>query len=210
MSWIDVSLELSPALPVWPGEPEIDLVRVQSIADGAEANVSHLASGVHIGTHIDAPLHFLDGSASVDQIPLEKLIGPAYVVGHTDAGHVRPETLAAANIPAEARRLLFKSRNSSLWDNPTGFVRDYSALTVEAAQWLVQRKVELVGVDYLSVAPFEATVPTHVQLLGAGVVVVEGLDLRQVEPGWFEMVCLPLRLKGSDGAPARVALRPRA
>jgi arylformamidase len=161
---------------------------------------------VHTGTHVDAPRHFIDGGAGADAIALDALMGSAYVV---DATGVRTDidvrALEALALPRGSKRLLFKTSNSELWSRP-GFNGDFIGLTADAASYLVQRGVRLIGADYLSVAPKSDPAPTHRVLLEAGVVVLEGLDLRQVEPGGYRLVCLPLLLVGSDGAPARAIL----
>ena len=175
--------------------------------DGEEANVSRLQAGVHVGTHIDAPLHFVEGGRSVDAIPLKSLIGRAYVVDLRKADVLDAETLDAARIPPRTRRLLFKTSNSEHWaKGERKFQRDFVAVDASGAEWLVKKGVKLVGVDYLSVAPFRDSVATHRILLKAGIVIVEGLNLAQVSKGRYTLYCLPVKLMGSDGAPARAVL----
>ena len=176
---------------VYPGDPEVRLERVSSIAEGDVANISRLDLGVHSGTHVDAPLHFVDGGASVETLPLDVLVGPCSVV----------EGLEEAAVPAGVERVLFKTPNGRLWERDE-FSEDFVKLDGEAARVLVERGVRLVGIDYLSIGDEEA----HRILLGAGVVAVEGLDLREVEPGEYRLVCAPLKLEGAEGAPARVLL----
>lgn len=203
----DVSVDITPDMPVWPGDPAVVLERVQSIAQGSNANVSQLACGVHIGTHVDAPLHFLDGAGAVETMRLEALTGRAYVVDLRRAGVIDAATLQAARIPSRAQRLLFRTRNSDLWRRgEKTFHKDFVAVDDSGAAWLVGRKIRLVGVDYLSVAPFGRSRPTHEILLKAKVAVVEGLDLSRVPAGAYDLYCLPLKLIGSDGAPARAIL----
>jgi arylformamidase len=195
MRIIDVSVPIRPGMITYPGDPTVELERVSAIVDGALANVSRLEFGVHTGTHVDAPLHFFDGAAATEELPLDALVGAVQVVG--------AETLAADELrrlePAE--RVLFKTANSELWERPE-FSHDFLSLDGEAARVLLEHGVRLVGIDYLSIGDEEA----HRVLLGAGVVTVEGLDLRGVEPGEYQLVCAPLKLVGSDGAPARVLL----
>jgi arylformamidase len=137
-------------------------------------------------------------------------MGDAWVVDATALrATIRPSDLDRLAIPSGETRLLFKTRNSDLWSRD-GFSSDFLAFGADAARWLVDRGVRLIAIDYLSIAPFGDPVDTHRTFLGAGVVVVEGTDLRAVEPGPYELLCLPLRLVGSDGAPARALLRPRA
>lgn len=194
-------------MAVWPGDPAVVLERYQAIRDGDAANVSRLSCGVHVGTHVDAPLHFVEGGASVERLPLDALLGPAWIAEVRDASAIEPRHLEASAIPPGTERLLLKTRNSSYWAEPETFHPDFAALTTAAAQWVVQRRIRLVGVDYLSVQLFDDAEPdTHRTLLGAGVVIVEGLDLRGIDSGPYELCCLPLKLVGSDGAPARVLL----
>lgn len=203
----DISLPISPELPVWPGDPSVVLERFARIEDGETANVSRIAMGVHTGTHVDAPYHFLADGSKADHMQLKDLIGRAYVVYLPEANIITADALQAAEIPPRTRRLLFKTRNSAHWSNKTpGFQEDFVALSADGARYLVERGVRLVGVDYLSVAPFDAAVPTHHVLLEAGVIIVEGLDLSKVAQGRYTLYCLPLLLKGAEGAPARAIL----
>ncbi|HEX9797001.1 MAG TPA: cyclase family protein [Anaerolineales bacterium] len=207
MGWIDISVGISPALPVWPGDPAIELERLASIEAGEEVNISRLASGVHIGTHVDAPKHFLDEGGTVEALSLEALIGPAEVVEISGSATIDAEALAGADIPGGCQRLLLKTSNSQLWSRiEAGFQKDFVAVDDSGAGWLVDHGLRLVGIDYLSIAPWGAAGPTHRTLLRAGVVILEGIDLRQVAPGSYQLVCLPLKLVGSDGAPARAVL----
>jgi arylformamidase len=203
----DISLPISPELPVWPGDPSVVLERFARIEDGETANVSRIAMGVHTGTHVDAPYHFLADGSKVEHMQLKILIGRAYVVHLPEADVITAEVLQAADIPPRTRRLLFKTRNSNHWSNNTaGFQKDFVALSADGANYLVERGVRLVGVDYLSVAPFDAAVPTHQILLRSEVIIVEGLNLSQVAQGRYTLYCLPLFLKGAEGAPARAIL----
>jgi len=207
MQIYDISLNITPSLPVWPGEPRARLEQISSIKEGAVANVTHINMGAHTGTHVDAPLHFIEGGKGVDQIPLDLLIGHAAVIQFSTKEAITADMLREADIPAHAKRLLFKTPNSEYWaKGETEFQRDFVALSADAAEYLVQRGVEVVGVDYLSVAPFEVTIPTHQTLLRAEVLIIEGLDLSQVSPGEYTLHCLPLKIVGVDGAPARALL----
>jgi arylformamidase len=191
MRIVDVSVPVRPGMIVYPGDPEVRLERVSSIADGEGFNLSRLDLGVHSGTHVDAPLHFVEDGASVETLALDVLVGPCVVV----------EGLEVAAVPAGAERVLFKTANSRLWERDE-FSENFLALDGEAARALVAAGVRLVGIDYLTIGDEEA----HRVLLGAGVVAVEGLDLREVEPGDYRLVCAPLKLEGAEGAPARVLL----
>ena len=204
----DISLTLSPDLPTWPGEPRLSLERKRKMEEGSRSNVTHFSAGVHIGTHVDAPYHFLGGNApTVESLPLDVLIGPAAVMVFPDLELITADDLRSAGLPAGVSRLLFKTRNSSLWRRGlTEFQEDFVALSADAAEYLVEQGIRLVGIDYLSVAPFSDAVPPHRILLQAGVVAVEGLDLSEVEAGDYRLYCLPLKIKGSDGAPARAIL----
>ena len=204
----DISVSVSATLPVWPGDPPILLERYMAISAGDVANVSHLACSVHVGTHVDAPIHFVDGSSAVENLPLDILIGPTAVVELLDVDAITADCLEALALPSNMTRLLFKTRNSELWADPRhDFYPDFVALTPDAANWVVRRGIRLLGVDYLSVQRFHDPEPTtHRILLGAGVVIVEGLDLSAVRPGTYQLLCLPLKLVGSDGAPARAVL----
>ena len=203
----DLSVGVSPTLPVWPGNPGIELERVQNMDKGDHANVSRLSLGVHTGTHVDAPVHFINGAKGVDTLPLEVLVGQALVIHLPQAAQVTAADLEGAGIPAGTRRVLIRTRNSTFWANgDTEFHTDFVGVAVDAANWLVAHGVALVGVDYLSVAPWKQSTPTHRALLEAGVVVVEGLNLSGIEPGSYAFTCLPLKLVGSDGAPARAII----
>jgi arylformamidase len=203
----DISVGISPELPIWPGDPPVVIERIKEIVKGEDANVSRLECGVHIGTHVDAPIHFIDGSSSVETMPLRALIGRAYVVHLPNATVIDETTLEKSEIPPRTRRILFRTSNSNYWARgERKFKKDFVAIDASGATWLVRKKVQLVGIDYLSIAPFEASRETHRILLENGVVVVEGLDLSEVSQGRYKIYCLPLKIIGSDGAPARTIL----
>lgn len=204
----DITLTVTPNLPVWPGDPQVSLERFARMEEGAVCNISRMALGVHTGTHMDAPFHFVHGAETIETLPLERLIGPALVVELPQTCmSISAEVLHQAEIPASCTRVLFKTRNSQFWqEQPQAFHTDFTAVAPDGAQWLVEHGVEFVGVDYLSVAAFNQGVPTHQVLLKAGVVILEGVDLNKVPAGWYQLVCLPLKLGGSDGAPARAVL----
>jgi arylformamidase len=195
---IDISVPIRPGMVTYPGDPAVVLERVASLAGGDVANISRLDLGVHTGTHVDAPLHFVEGGAAVDALELDVLVGPARVLDLTAAQRLDATAFEDVEL---SERILLKTRNSQLWERET-FSDESIALTGDAAQDLVDAGVRLVGIDYLSIGDEEA----HQVLLGAGVVPVEGLDLRGVEPGEYQLVCAPLKLVGSDGAPARAFL----
>jgi len=206
MKLIDVTVPLDANLPVYPGNTPFTLEAIKRIARGDSSNVSSLHLSAHAGTHVDAPRHFLDGAGGADSLPIELLLGRARVIEVTSRKGVAPEDLAGYDL-AEDVRVLIKTSNSRLWGSPD-FHQDYVGVTEAGARYLVDHGVKVVGVDYLSVEEFRKPgAPAHHTLLGAGVIVIEGLNLRDVEPGIYEMLCLPLRVVGSDGAPARVILR---
>lgn len=203
----DISVNITPEMPVWPGDPPVTLHRVKSISQGANSNVSRLECNVHIGTHVDAPVHFIDGAASVELLPLRVLTGRVYVVHLPQATVIDEAMLEGAGIPPRTRRILFRTSNSRYWAlGESDFQKDFVAIDASGAAWLARKKVQLVGVDYLSVAPFGDTREPHRILLEKGVVIVEGLDLSEVSHGRYTLYCLPLKLVGSDGAPARAIL----
>lgn len=204
---IDISTPLDQPIPVWPGDPAPEVRRLMTLEAGDDATVSSLSMCVHTGTHIDAPGHFVQGGAAVGDVGLARLVGPARVVAVE--GHcIDASDLAAADIPEGCRRLLLRTSNSALWGQGDDFREDFVALTPEAAQWLVDRGIDLVGIDYLSIERYrEPDNRTHQILLGAGLVVIEGLNLSQAVPGDYELICLPLRLDEAEGAPARAVLR---
>ncbi len=204
----DISLTISEQLPVWPGDPPVELEQIQSMESGDSANVSYLALGVHTGTHVDAPHHFMNDGQTVEAMRLDVLTGPCYVALLPDSIEViDAEVLRKMSLPGDASRILFGTRNSRQWKSPSNqFTEEFVAISGSGARWLIEYGVKLVGVDYLSVAPYKESRLTHEILLGAGVIVVEGLDLSAVPRGFYELYCLPLKLMGADGAPARVIL----
>ena len=208
MGWIDVSVPVRTGMVVYDGDPEVRIEGVLEIARGDPANLSRMELGTHTGTHVDAPRHFIDGGPGADGIPLDALVGPAIVADARGApGDIDAAALAALGVPPGTERLLLRTRNGELWDRGD-FTRDYVGVAEDAARRLVAMGVRLLGIDYLSIAPSADPAPTHRVLLEAGVVVVEGLDLRAAPPGPCELVCLPLRIAGADGAPARALVRP--
>jgi arylformamidase len=202
----DISTPVRSGGVVYPGNPEIDIKLQQAISRGAGANVSSLAFGSHTGTHVDAARHFFDNGQTVDQIPLDRLVGPAILLAFPDdLMSIGAADLEKHDIDAHTRVLL-RTRNSRLLDRPE-FVKDYTYLAPDGAQYLVDRGIELVGVDYYSIEQFHSGHHrTHLTLLERDVVIVEGLDLSEPERGEYQLVCLPLRLAGLDGAPARAIL----
>ena len=205
----DVTVPLSASVPTYPGDPRFEIEFTHRLSEGAPYNLARLSLGAHAGTHVDAPYHFLADGATVDALPLEILMGKARVVELSVRDYIRREDLQALDLRDDLRVLL-KTRMSGQLRSPE-FQEDFVYLSGDAASYLAQAGIKLVGIDYLSVdrygsADFEA----HHALLGAGVVIVEGLDLSEVEPGEYDMTCLPLRIQGGDGSPARVVLKARS
>jgi arylformamidase len=202
----DVSWSIRDGGVAYPGNPEIHIAPQQAISKGAGANVSALALGSHTGTHVDAVKHFIDDGQTVDEIPLEKCIGPAVLLAFPDdAMAVTADMLKQHDLRGQ-KRVLLKTRNSAL-QSRSDFVPDYTYLAPDGAEHLVSLGVELVGIDYLSIEQFHSGHHrTHKALLGAGVVIIEGLALSEPPPGNYELICLPLKLAGLDGAPARAVL----
>jgi len=205
---IDVTLSLRSDMPKWPGSVGVELRRAMSLACGDSANGSVLVCDVHIGTHVDAPRHFLEGGSTVEQLPLDVMVGPCFVAYLPEVEYITSDDLADLDFPSGTERLLLRTGNSTLWAAETReFREDYVALTEDAARWVVGKGVRLIGVDYLSVQRYGDSAATHQILLEAGVVIVEGLNLCEVEAGFYELICLPLKLVDAEGAPARVILR---
>jgi arylformamidase len=205
--WIDISVPIRPGMIVYEGDPPVEVDRAAQISAGDPSNVSRLNLGAHTGTHIDAPVHFIEGAAGIEAIDPGALVGPATVVDATTlSGDIDSAALRDLDLPDRVERFIFKTVNSRLWDLDE-FSPEFIGLTDGAARDLVARGVRLVGIDNLSIAPKADPAPTHLVLLEAGVVILEGLDLRSVDPGEYELVCLPLLIPGSDGAPARALLR---
>lgn len=210
----DLSIPISPDMPVYPGDPSAEVTPASRISQGAGANVSILRFGSHTGTHVDPPFHFIEGGATVDELPLDVLVGEC-LVHKVESPVIRIEDLEG--IPQGTERIIFKTGNSDLWRaagastpirrGKPGFQTDYTYLDPDAAEWLIKLGIRLVGIDYLSIEKLKSgTHPTHTRLLQAGVVIVEGLDCSGVPEGMYTLVCLPLKIKGGDGAPARAIL----
>ncbi|MBA2453098.1 MAG: cyclase family protein [Chloroflexia bacterium] len=206
---MDVTVFMQPGMPQWAGEA-VMATRSLSELPGDEANVAMLTMTTHTGTHVDAPRHFFERSKTLDQIPLDRWVGPCVVADFTGVTtDITADDLDRANIPPNITRLVLKTRNSELWrTHPETFVEDFIAVAPSGARWLVERLIRLVAIDYLSIGSFGPEgVETHRILLGNDVLVVEGLNLTGVPAGAYELLCFPLNLFGLDGAPARVALR---
>lgn len=204
----DISVEITNEIAVWPTDRPPEIRDALKMASGDVANTSDMNMGIHTGTHIDAPYHFDASARGANEIPLETLVGKVLVIQVPGTSHIGVQFLESLNIPRQAERLLFRTINSDRWksDRRT-FHDDYVAVAPEAASWIVSKGVKLVGIDYLSIQPYEDTEQkTHVTLLRAGVIILEGLDLSDVPPGEYRLYCLPLKMASRDGAPARAIL----
>lgn len=207
MKILDISAPLSPSIPVYPGDPAFEIERLSDVEKGDELTLSVIRMCAHTGTHVDAPLHFIPGGATVATWPLGALVGPASVLDLTGVwGEIHARDLERVNPSPTLERILLQTTNSRLWDKP-GFRAELVGLAPDAARWLIDRGVKLVGIDYLSIERFGAVpVETHPILLGAGVVILEGLDLRHIAPGRYTLCCLPLSIAHAEGSPARAIL----
>ncbi len=201
----DVSVRVESGMHCYPGDPVLETRRVRAIAEGDAANLTHLSLGAHTGTHVDAPAHFIDGAPTLEQVPLDRFVGPATVLDLCGRRAIDADALRGHDLPAGGI-VLFKTDNSELWAKP-GFDEGFTYLTYDAAELLVSRRVRTVGIDYLSIERFGSRdFAVHKLLLGHGVPIIEGLDLRAISAGAYTLVCLPLNLQRVDGAPARAIL----
>ncbi|HAR94493.1 MAG TPA: arylformamidase [Deltaproteobacteria bacterium] len=204
--WIDVSVPLVNGMISYPGDPPVEISRLPANHD-EDPMISRLSASVHLGTHIDAPLHYIPEGKGIDLMPAAAMIGPARVIGIADPHVISVNDLQAHSL-SPGERILFKTRNSSLWESPV-FREDYVYLSTEGASFLAEKGVLALGIDYLSIGGFNTNEPeVHRILLEAGVWIIEGLNLRGVEPGQYDLVCMPLRIIGVEAAPARVMIRP--
>jgi len=205
--WIDISVPLYSGMAVWPGDTPFERTNALEIARGNQCNLSQISTTAHVGTHMDAPCHYLEGGAGMETMPITASIGRARVVAIRDPELIRTSELEPLHL-AKGERVLFKTRNSEHCWKTDHFQKKYIYIPPETAHYLVRRGVQTVGIDYLSVGGFEhGGAETHRILLEAGIWIIEGLNLQHVEPGDYELVCLPLKITGSDGAPARAVLR---
>lgn len=206
--WIDVTIPIRGGMVHFPGDPGVELRRVKAIDKGDSATVSHVALGVHTGTHVDAPVHFIAATSGVDEIPIDAMIGPARILDLGSVEGCTASDLADHDITPGERILLRTLNSTRAWQGDEFYER-YAHLTTSAAQLLADRRVRMIGIDYLSIGRGETGPEVHRTLLAAGIVIVEGLDLSRVGPGRYDLICMPMRILGCDGAPARVAVRRR-
>lgn len=208
-NWIDVTVPIRDQMVHWPGDPGIELTHTSHLERGDPATVSKLSLGVHTGTHVDAPLHFIPGTPGIDEIDLSNVLGVARVIEIEDTESVKPDELRRHDLrPGD--RILFKTRNSEECWNSDVFVPSYVYLSLDGARYMAEHNVRTVGIDYLSIGGGGEGAATHHVLLERRICIIEGLRLSGIAAGEYDLICLPLRIKGGDGAPARVLLRPRA
>jgi len=204
---LDISVPLHGGLPLWPGSRPIHIERVMDLAGGDDANVSELTIDLHSGTHIDAPLHFIQEGATTEEVPLEKMVGNCFIADFRGLHAISGADLENADIPAGVKRLLLKTDNSSRWgDFAQPFRSDFCALTPDAAQWIVRRDLMLIGIDGPSIQLYEDPYDTHIVLLQNQIVILENLNLLEAEPGPAHLICLPLRVRGVEAVPVRAVL----
>ncbi len=206
--WIDISVPLTDGMVHWPDDPSVEIKQILSMKKGDECNLTHLSMAAHTGTHMDAPSHFKKSGASIDKMPLTATIGKARVIEITHNEIITLEEIRPHRI-RKGERILFKTRNSkNRWDNKP-FKTNFVHLSTDAAQYLSDRKVQTIGIDYLSIGGYDGNVTeVHDIILKAGIWVIEGLNLSKVNSGKYELNCLPIKIAGSDGAPARALIRP--
>lgn len=210
MQFHDISVPLSKNTPIYPGDPELNIESWKSLANGDGANVTYLRLGAHTATHVDAPAHFIRDASRVDSLPLDYLIGPAEVVEVPDTYNIVDVDFVTRSVKQGTERVLFKTRNSGFWREGNTFRKDFTHLDLPAANYLVDLGIKLVGIDYLSIEKFRSpNHETHLAFLTKGIVILEGLNLSNITPGSYELICLPLKLADGDGdgAPARAVLR---
>jgi len=205
--WIDISVPVRNGMVHWPGDPAFHIERAEDQDKGDQANVSRMSLGVHTGTHMDAPVHYIRNAPGIDAMPIDAAIGPARVIAIQDDQSVKRAELIPHSIQ-RGERILFRTKNSEHSWSSDQFDENFVYISRDAARYLAECGVRTVGVDYLSVGGYRNDGPeTHEALLGAGIWIIEGLNLREIEPGDYDLICLPLKLDGSDGSPARAVLR---
>ena len=206
-SWIDVTVPLRDAMVHWPGDPPVNIKRIRDLEKGDGNTISQMSLATHAGTHMDAPAHFIRKGTTIDKMPIDATVGRTRVIEIFDKESIKIEELADHKI-RRGERIIFKTRNSTRAWKTDRFIEDFVYISLKAADFLVKRGVKTIGVDYLSVGGFKRDgSDVHRKLLGAGIWVIEGLDLSKVQPGRYELICLPLKIDRADGAPARVVLR---
>jgi len=207
MHIFDITLPVSAALVVWPGDPAVQIEKISDVDKGDSLSLTQMTLRAHVGTHLDAPCHFIKGGSGVEALDLNLLVGTAYVAESLKTDAITASVLDDLAIPANTQRLLLHTRNSDHWTRLNDpFDENYVAISPDGAQWIVDHGIKLVGIDYVSVGSFQDAAPTHYILLGAGVIAVEGLNLAGIIAGEYQLYCLPMKLVGADGAPVRAIL----
>jgi arylformamidase len=206
--FIDVTLPVRPGMLTYPGDPVVTIERTSDMRNGDVSNLSAVSMSTHAGTHVDPPIHFVEDGATIDEVPLERLVGEALVVDMRGIGTIGAKELEALALPTSLERLLFLTDWSARWAEPSpAFPATFTCVSVEGARWLIARGIRLVGTDFISIETADdATFPVHRALLGAAIAIVEGLDLRDVPAGRYTLWCLPIKIHEGDGGPARVVL----
>lgn len=208
MKIFDITIPLSSQTPVWAGEESVSITEIERIANGDEYNVSGFSMGAHAGTHIDAPYHVDGHGKTVDQIPVEQFIGKAQIIQIADEiESITSQVLQSCQIEEDIHALIFKTGNSKFWkQKPVQFRDDFTALDSSAAEWIAEREIKVVGIDWFSISTMDDLFEPHKILLESGIVIIENLDLSEIQAGIYMLFCLPLKLVGTDGAPARAIL----
>ena len=207
MRIIDISVPIDDKAPLWPGNIGPKTKRLSNIENGSEYNETSIEMNVHTGTHIDAPLHFIKNGQSIDKMNPSIFIGSVFIVHLPDVREITAKDLEKINLPKNVNRILFKTSNSLLWNKDNSeFEKEYVGITSDAATWLVEKKITLVGIDYISIATFKETVEVHNILLKEGIAVLEAINLINVEGDNYKLVCLPIKITNAEGAPARAVL----
>ena len=205
--WTDISLPIHTGRIVWPGDPEVKVEKILQIDKGDICNTRHISTPVHVGTHVDAPLHFIEGGDGIETLPLSSLAGRARVIEIKNETEVPLDEIEDREMQ-EGDIVLFKTVNSATYLKEGNFNENYVYLSTAAAEYLVAKKISTVGIDYYSIAGVNSNlVECHQILLGARITIIEGLDLSAIGEGLYDFVCLPLKIVGSDGAPARAIIR---
>lgn len=211
--WIDVTQPISADMVFWPGQVAPSFERLSNMDSGHMANVTKLSLSMHTGTHMDAPLHFFNDGKDIAQMPPETGVGDLRLIQHRGKGHITADDLrqyeSRTRSIKEGERIFFKTHHSQEDWLKQDFKEDYTGVSAGAAEYLREKKVRLVGIDYLSIAPMDDLLNVHHILLGSGIWITEGLKLDGLEEGDYEVICLPLKILGADGSPARVLLRPK-
>jgi len=206
--WIDVSVPLDNGMVCWPGDPALEIAKIHDMKSGDGDNLTHISMCAHTGTHMDSPLHFIKSGKSIDKMPIKAAIGKARVIEISDKECITVEEIRPQRI-RKGDRILFKTNNSRKKWNKKPFMKKFVHLSTEAAQFLAERKVQTIGIDYLSIGGYEGNVTDiHNIILKAGIWVIEGLNLSNIKPGGYKLICLPIKISGADGAPCRALIHP--